>query len=556
MSARIKSDFEKWFAECFAPARQRKLNFVTPSGIELGPIYVPSESGDGYLEKLGFPGAYPYVRGVHTTMYRGRLWTKRMLSGYGDPNTFNKRVKLLLEAGETGINVPAPSVSSRGYDTDQMAEELDKGYIGLYGTPVDTLEDLELCFDGVPIDKVSVNYSDPGPFVSVAMHFALASKRNIPWNQLRGTSNQADCLSHWVNTHQFVIFPLDAHLRLTIDHMKWCTENASKWHPLSLIGQHASQSGATAVQELAFTLAAGVYYLEECQRAGIKVDQVAPRIGAFFDGPINFFESIAKLRAARRLWARITRERFEARDQRSWQLPIHVQTSGVELTRQQPLLNIARVAIQALAAILGGVQSLHTDSYDEAITIPSEQAALIALLTQHVLSDETGVAEVIDPLGGSCFVESLTDEMEKRAQEYIDKIDEMGGMARAVGSGYVYQEITQSIHKHINEVERKEKIIVGVNEYVMPEEIHKFESVKPDPRLIDLQIERTKRTRRERDQARAREALAKVKSMALCATDGSIFGSVIEAAEANCTRGEIVGALRDVFGTGRPVFKV
>lgn len=294
-----------------------------------------------------------------------------MIAGYGAPEDFNERAKMLLAAGETGIHAPAPSVSMRGMDTDQMAEKLDRGYVGLYGTPLDNVLDMEISLRDIPIDEVSVNYSDPGPFVSIAMHFAEAERRGIPLDSVRGSANQADCLSHFASCHSFALFPLDAHISLTVDFIKWCSRNARKWHPLSIVGQHASQAGATPVQELAFTLAAGIAFVEECIKAGMDVDEFGPRMSGFFDGQINLIELAAKLRAARRMWATIMREKFGAKDPHSWQLPMHVQISGVELTRQMSYLNMARVTIQALGAVLGGAQSLHTDSWDEAIRIPS-----------------------------------------------------------------------------------------------------------------------------------------------------------------------------------------
>lgn len=486
MNNNVKERHDKWLNEKFAPKQERKKAFKFPSGIELKPLYMPKEID---IDKLGFPGEYPFTRGVYPTMYRERLWTKRLLAGYGDPFAFNERVKFLLKSGETGIAVPAPGPSLRGYDTDQIAEELDKGYIGLYGTPFDTLEDVELSFADIPIDEISVNCSDPGPFISIAMIFALAKKRGILLNEIRGTTNQSDCLCHYINAHGAILFPLEAHMKLTIDHIKWCTLNAPKWHPVSLIGYHAEEAGGNAVQEVAFTMADGASYLEECIKAGLNVDDVARRIGGFFAGSINFFETIAKLRAARRIWAKITKERFGAKDPQSWQLPIHIQTSGAELTWQNPLLNIARVAIQALAAVLGGAQSIHTNSYDEAVTVPVEEAALIALMTQHVISDETRVADVIDPLGGCPFVESLTDEIEKKALNYIKRIDEMGGMVQAVKSGYIYREITEAIARDRIALKEKEKIIVGVNEYIIPEkEGHGIARVKPNEEAIDRHL--------------------------------------------------------------------
>lgn len=560
----MEKDLRKWLEEelgkheerCNRGKKERKDAFKNLSGIEIKRLYTPLDyhpDHKEYGEKVNFPGVYPYTRGLYPGMYRQRIWTKRMLAGYGAPEDFNQRVKTLLDAGETGINVPAPSVSMRGYDTDRMAEELDKGYVGLYGTPLDTLTDSMISFQDIPIHEVSVNYSDPGPFVSIAMHFAQAKKRGISWKNLRGTTNQGDFLSHWVNSHMFVIFPLESHLKVLIDHVRWCIEHAPKWHPLSLIGQHASQSGATPAQELAFVMAAGIFYMEELQRAGLDVDSFAPRVGGFFDGDINIFEQAAKLRASRRMWAKIMRQRFGAKDPKSWQFPIHVQTSGVELSRQKPLLNIARVAFQALGAVLGGTQSLHTDSYDEAITIPSKEAALLALMTQHVLSDETGVADVIDPLAGSYYFEDLTDKIEAAAWRLIEEIENRGGMFAAVKEGFVNQQINRSINAAFEESKRGEKVMVGVNAYQDQEEDEaEFESFQTDPRLVERQMERTKNTRKDRDQDTAKKALDTLRQAAEEDGEGSIFGSVIAAVEAQCTRGEIVFTLREILGYGQP----
>jgi methylmalonyl-CoA mutase N-terminal domain/subunit len=339
---------------------------------------------------------------------------------------------------------------------------------------------------------------------------------------------------------------------MTVDLIKWCIDNTRRWHPLSIIGQHYSQSGATPVQELAFTLASGIAHVENCLKAGMGIDEFAPRISGFFDGQINVFELAAKLRAARRMWARIMKERFKAKDPRSGQLRIHVQTSGVELTRQIPHLNIARVALQALGAVLGGTNSLHTDSWDEAITIPSEQSALLALMTQHVISEEAGVADIIDPLGGSYYLESLTDDMEEEAWKIIDNIDSRGGMMKAAKDGYVFREISKSVVKDLKETKDREKITVGVNEFCQPEEESNFESFKIDPGLVDRQISRTKRLRKERDQKKAEAALDELRFIAECSRKGNIFQGVIDAVKVDCTRGEIVRALRDVFGEGKP----
>jgi methylmalonyl-CoA mutase N-terminal domain/subunit len=556
-----KLDFEKslrkWEKDYDASLRKlptRKKKFTTQSEITVEPLYTPRQisESDDYLEKLGFPGEYPYTRGVYASMYRNRIWTKRLLVGYGAPEDLNERNKMLLSAGETGLNVTGSSVSMRGYDTDQMAEELDRGYVGMYGTPLDSVLDTEISLKDIPIDKVSVNYSDQGPFVSTATHFVVAQRRGIPLEKIVGSTNHADCFSHWISCAMYILFPLDAHVKMTVDLIKWCSRSVRRWHPLSIIGQHYSQNGATPVQELAFTLASGIAHVDNCLKAGMDIDEFAPRISGFFDGQINVFELAAKLRAARRMWASIMKNRFKAKDPRSWQLRIHVQTSGVELTRQVPHLNIARVACQALGAVLGGCNSLHTDSWDEAITIPSEKSALLALMTQHVISEETGVADVIDPLGGSYYLEFLTDRMEQEAWKIIENIDAMGGMMKAAEDGYVYRNISNSVMRDLIAVKNKERVIVGVNEFCQPEEESSFESFKIDPELVDRQMERTKRLRKERNQAKAKAALDELRLIAEGSRDGNIFEGVIDAIKLECTRGEIVRALQDVFGKGKP----
>jgi len=553
----LLKEWIKEYEEAIKRVPERKV-FVTPSGIPLKPLYTPLDLGkdvyEHYIENIGFPGKDPYIRGVYSSMYRLRLWTKRLLTGFGSPEQANERIKLLLEAGETGINIPNPSISMRGMDTDQAAEMYDIGYIGLYGANIDTLEDLKIMMQDIPIDKISVNYSDEGPFYTIAAHFALAELRGISWDKIRGTTNQADCLSHWASCWCFVLFPLEAHLKLTLDHFKWCIENAPQWWPLSIIGQHMSEGGATPVQEIAFTLASGFEYLKRLVKMGISADKAASRISAFFNGNIYLFEQVAKLRAARRIWSRILKEKFGVKDPRARQLRIHVQTSGVELTNKQVLNNIVRVTIQALGAILGGANSLHTDSFDEALCAPSRQAALVALMTQHILSEETGVADVIDPLAGSYFVEWLTDEMERRALELIYKIEDMGGMYEAVRKGFVQSEIANSVYQHFKEVMEKKRIIVGINDYIIEEEEPKIEYPKPDIELVKKQIERTKRIRRERDQKKAEDALNTLREVASGEKEGSIFQAVINCVKAYCTRGEVVRTLKEIYGDGKPNF--
>jgi methylmalonyl-CoA mutase, N-terminal domain len=531
---------------------ERKKRFCTQSDIPVKPLYVPKDVSDpdAFLNKLSFPGQYPYTRGIYPSMYRNRVWTKRQLVGFGGPEDFNKRTRMLLAAGQTGINFTASSVSMRGLDTDDMADTLHPGYVGLYGTPLDSIMDVAIALEGIPIERISTNYSDQGPFASIAMHFSVAQNRGIPFDSVIGSSNHADCISHWNSCQAYVLLPLDAHMRISVDLIKWSSRNAKKWHPLTITGQHYSQGGATPVQEVAFTLAAGIAYIEECLKAGLGIDEFAPRIGAFFDGQISIFEMAAKLRVARRMWAKILKNRFGAKNPASWQLPIHVQTSGVELTRQAPHLNIARVALQALGAVLGGCNSLHADSWDEAIHIPSEEAAMIALLTQHVLSEESGVADAIDPLGGSYYLESLTDEMEERAWKIIETIESLGGMKVATEKGWVFNEITKSTNDAMIAVNNREKIVVGVNEYIRPEE-GRFESPEIDADSVKNQIERTRRVKKERDQHKAKRALDELRAVAE-GKEGNIYEKVLTAIQAYCTRGEVVKCLLAVYGKPNP----
>jgi len=546
---------EKWqedYQKFLSKIPERKKSFKILSGIKVDPLYMPEKVKDdnGFMKNISFPGQYPYTRGIYPSMYRNRLWTKRQLVGFGGPENLNERTKLLLKAGQTGTNVTGSSVSMRGYDTDQMADELHKDYVGLYGTPLDSVLDIEIALKEIPIDRISSNYSDQGPFVSTALHFSEAMKRGLKVSSLMGTTSHADCLSHWSSCHNYILFPLEAHMKISVDLIKWCSENTKKWHSLTITGQHHSQNGATPVQEVAFTLAAGIAYSEACIKAGLDIDDFAPRISAFFDGHINLFEMAAKLRAARRVWAKIMKERFGAKNPNSYKLPMHTQTSGVELTRQIPYLNIARVAIQALGAVLGGCNSLHADSWDEAINIPSEEAALIALMTQHVISEESGVADVIDPLGGSYYLEFLTDRMEDEITKIIETIDSTGGMLEATKKGWVFEQLTRSANEQMSAIDKKEKIMVGVNEYIQPGE-GKFDKPEIDVAAVERQIERTRRLKKERDQQKVMKAIDKLKRVAE-GEKGSIFQEVMNSVRSNCTRGEIVRCLQDIFGKPNP----
>jgi len=522
----------------------RKEVFKTLSGIPLKPYYTPEDVRDlDYHQSLGDPGNYPYTRGIYPHMYRERLWTKRMLVGHETPEVFNRRQKIMFQNGTTGINFVPCNSYARGYDTDEVDIEL----LGRCGTTIDSLQDLEIAFQDLPLDQITVGFNDPSPFVLAAMYLAYAEKQGIDWCLLRGTSNQSDFISHYVSCNMFFRFSLEGHLRILLDHISFCARHVPQWNCLSVVGQHMQQAGATPVQALAFTLASGIFYVRETLRSGLKAEEFLPRFTFFFDVGSEFFEEIAKFRAARRMWAKILRERFRITDPKCLRLKFHAQTSGTSLTREQPLNNIARVTIQALAAILGGVQSLHTDAYDEALWSPTEESARIALMTQNILAEETGVADVIDPLAGSYYVESLTNQLEERAWEYIDRIEEMGGMLEAVRRGYPQREITQAAYQFQKEIDGKERIIVGLNEYRVEEERLNYTPPELRRDLIERQVARTKRLKRERDQRRAQEALDQLRE---AATDPkrNIFAAVIEAVKAEVTQGEIVRELGKVFG--------
>lgn len=532
---------------------ERKPRFTTRSGIPIKPLYTSLDIKDmDEARDLGFPCDYPYTRGVYPSMYRGRLWTKRLLIGLQTPEIFNERQRQMLAAGQTGINLIPCNTYMRGYDSDAVEPEL----VGRCGTAIDTLEDIEICFHDIPQEKVTAAFNDPGPFVMVAMYIALARKRGVPLDQLRGTSNQSDFISHFVACNMFYRFSLEGHLRILLDHIKFCTQYMPKWQPLSIVGQHMQQAGATPLQALAFTLASGIFYVDQTIRSGLEVDSFVPRFSFFFDVSLDLFEEVAKFRAARRMWARIMKERFGARDPRSWVLRFHAQTSGTDLTQQQPLNNIIRATIQTLAAVLGGAQSIHTDSYDEAFWSPSENARRLALMTNHIIAEETGVADVIDPLGGSFYVEWLTNELESRAWEYIRTIDEMGGMLEAVKKGYVQNEIARSALQYQKEVEGGERTVVGLNKYVLPEEeVERPYQEKTPPHLVEQHLKRLAEFKRRRDEGQVREALARLKEVAQ-GKDGNVFSEVIEAVTAGATHGEIVATLREVYGFGQPLIVV
>jgi methylmalonyl-CoA mutase N-terminal domain/subunit len=537
---------EKILKPTLAKAPERKKRFETHSGIEVKRLYTPLDTQEmDYARDLGFPGSYPFTRGVYPTMYRGRLWTMRQYAGYATAEETNARFKYLLEQGQTGLSVAFDLPTQTGYDADHP---MALGEVGRVGVSISSLEDMERLFDGIPLDKVStsmtINATAP---VILAMYIAVAKKQGVDPKLLDGTV-QNDILKEYVARGTY-IFPPDPSMRLTVDIMEYCSRELPRWNSISISGYHIREAGATAVQELAFTLANGIAYVEAAIKRGLDVDSFAPRISFFFGAHNNLFEEVAKFRAARRLWARIMRERFGAKNPASWMLRFHTQTAGCTLTAQQPLNNIIRVTIQALAAVLGGTQSLHTNSYDEALALPSEEAVRIALRTQQIIAHESGVTDTVDPLAGSYYVESLTREIEEKAEEYIKRIDAMGGAIRAIESGYIQREIMESAYRYQKEIEARERIVVGVNEYVIEEEKRALKLLKVDPAVRDRQIARLQEVRRRRDNVRVGELLAKLEEAAR--GSDNLMPVILECVEAYVTLGEICDVLRKVFGEYR-----
>jgi methylmalonyl-CoA mutase N-terminal domain/subunit len=519
------------------------------SGIILKPLYTPSDwDGSRYPAELGYPGQEPYTRGIYPAMYRGREWSRRMLIGLGTPEDFNRRQKEMLAAGSTAVNfIPCNSVF-RGYDID----EVDPLLVGTCGTAVNTLEDLRIAMDGIDLCDVSLGMNDPSPFTLLALVLALAKEKGTPWERLSGTSNQADFISHFVANHMFFRLSLEGSRRILLDHIAFTTKYMPRWNPLSIVGQHMQQAGATPAQALGFALSSALYYVDLCVQAGMEVDSFVHRFTFFFDVSMSFFEEVAKFRAGRRLWARLLQERFGIRNPASLRFKFHAQTSGVDLTRQQPLNNIARVAVQGLAAILGGTQSLHTDAYDEAFATPSPETARIAIQTQNILSEESGVADVIDPLGGSYYIEALTDEMEQKARETITRVDQLGGMFEAARTGYVQSEIGKSANQFQQRIEQSQQIVVGVNKYQLSEEKHGGPSAqRPDPDLIAAQYERLRRYKTQRCHTSVENALDYV-ARATDDTRINLYEALVKAAQAGATHGEMVKTLRAELGFGQP----
>ncbi len=529
-------------------APERPDPFTTVSGKPIQRLYTPLDVPDlRYQRDLGFPGAYPFTRGVQPTMYRGRLWTMRQYSGFGSAEETNRRYRYLLEQGQMGLSVAFHLPTLMGYDSDHP---MAAGEVGKCGAAIDSLQDMEVLFRGLPLDKVTTSMTITSTAaVAWAMYIAVCEQMGIPHEQIGGTL-QNDILKEYIAQKEY-IFPLKPSLRLVTDTIVFGTRHLPKWNTISISGYHIREAGASALQELAFTVADGITYVEEGIRAGLDVDDFAPRLSFFWDIHNDLFEEIAKFRAARRLWARLMRERFKAKNPRSWMLRTHSQTAGVSLTAQQPYVNIARVAVQALAGVLGGTQSLHTNSMDEAYALPTQEAVTIALRTQQVIAHETGVTNTIDPLAGSYFIEALTREMEEGALDYLRRIDELGGMVRSIELGFPQQEIANSAYAYQRAVERGEKVIVGVNRFVDEHEQRPIPILSIDEALHRRQVERLADLRKTRDKDRWNRAMDDLRAAALGKDPWGkdlLMPKILEAVKAYATVGEIIGLLREVWG--------
>ena len=521
---------------------ERKEKFTTGSNLEVDRLYTPADVEDfNYNEKLGYPGEYPYTRGVQPTMYRGRLWTMRQYAGFATAEESNQRYKYLLEQGQTGLSVAFDLPTQIGYDSDHS---LSEGEIGKVGVAIDSLKDMEILFDGIPLDKVSTSMTINAPAsVLLAMYIAVAEKQGVSKDKLRGTI-QNDILKEYIARGTY-IFPPEPSMRLITNIFEYCSKEVPKWNTISISGYHIREAGSTAAQEVAFTLADGIAYVEAAIEAGLDVDDFAPRLSFFFNAHNDLLEEVAKYRAARRLWAKIMKERFNAKKPKSMMLKFHTQTAGSTLTAQQPDNNIIRVTIQTLAAVLGGTQSLHTNSKDEALALPTEEAVMIALRTQQIVAHESGVAETIDPLAGSYYIENLTDRIEEEAAKYIEKIDELGGAPSAIEKGYIQQEIQNSAYRYQMEIENQERIVVGMNKFQIDEEPHK-DLLKVDPEVERLQKEKLKKLKAERNNEDVENKLNELKEAAK--TDANLMPYILEAVKVYSTLGEICDVLREVFG--------
>ena len=542
----VRRGFRQWeetvYKEWAIKTPETRGDYQTASGVPLKPLYTPADVADADYSDSGYPGVYPYLRGVYPNMYRGRNWTMRMFSGFGTPEDTNRRLKLLLDHGETGLSVAFDMPTLYGYDCDHAKA---RGEVGRCGVNVSSLKDMEVIFDGIPLGKVSTSMTINAPAtVLTCMYAGVAKRQGAPMAKLRGTV-QADMLKEYIAQKEWV-FPPEAHLRLVRDLMVFCTKEMPLWNYISVSGYHIREAGSSAVQELAFTLADGFGYVELGLEAGLRVEQFAPRLSFFFNSTMDFFEEIAKFRAARRIWARVLREKYGVKDKRSLLMRFHTQTSGASLTWQQPLNNAVRTAIEALAAVLGGTQSLHTNSFDEAWALPTEQAVEVALRTQQIIAEETGVTSVVDPLGGSYYVEWLTDQMEEEAYKYFGRIEAAGGLLKSIKTGYLQREIAENSYRLSKRVEEGKDSVVGVNKYSKPEK-EPIEFLKIDSKAQRRQIGRLKAVKRGRDQAKVTAALAKMEK-AFEKEDANSIHPMLEAVAHYATLGEVMDVGRRVWG--------
>ena len=541
---KVEEGKKKWIEDlskilCETP--ERLPRFTTISDLEIKGLYTPEDIRDiDYSRDIGFPGVYPYTRGVQPSMYRGRFWTMRMFSGLGGPEETNKRFHYLLDHGETGLSIAFHYPTLMGFDSDSP---MAKGEIGKCGVAIDTLKDMEILFEGIPLDKVTTSMTiNPPASILLAMYIVVGEKQGVSKREIGGTI-QNDMLKEFIAQKTFMLPPKPS-LRIIVDTIEYCTKEVPRWNTISISGYHIREAGATAVQELAFTLADGIAYVEAAMERGLNVDDFAPRLSFFFDSHIDFFEEIAKFRAARRIWAKIMRERFMAKHPRSWMLRFHTQTAGCSLTAQQPYNNVIRTAYEALAAVLGGTQSLHTNSLDETYAIPTEEAATIALRTQQILAEETGVANTIDPLAGSYFIEALTHQMEEQAWEYIRKIDEIGGMVAAIERGYPQAEVADSAYKYQRQIDSGEKVIVGVNKYATEHPPITIWRMKPE--IEQRQLKRLREVKETRNKAKVKECLKQIRKASQ--DEENLMPHLINAVREYATIQEICDVWRDVFG--------
>jgi len=535
-----------WDKKVSSSSRQRDALFTSISGEEVNLLYTPEDVADlDYERDLGFPGEFPYTRGVRSNMYRGRLWTMRQFSGFGTPEDSNRRNKFLLDHGQTGLSVAFDLPTIMGYDSDHERAE---GEVGVCGVAIDSLRDMETLFDGIPLDKVSTSMTINAPAaVLLAMYICVGEKQGVPPEALRGTL-QNDLLKEYIAQKTW-IFPPNPSMRIITDIMSYCAEHVPQWNTISISGYHIREAGSTALQELAFTLADGFAYVEAGIAAGMDVDEFAPRLSHFFNSHLDFFEEVAKFRAARRIWATDMREKYGAKNPKSWLMRFHTQTAGCSLTAQQPFNNVVRTALEGLAAVMGGTQSLHTNSMDETLALPSEEAVHVALRTQQVIAHESGVANVIDPLGGSYYVEALTDKMEKGCREYFEQIEKLGGVIPAIEKGFFQREIARAAFRYQREIEEKKRIVVGVNDYVDEGEEIKIDLLRIGPEVEVRQKKVLSDVRRDRDDAGVTSALAGLRAAAE-GTD-NLMPHFIDCCRVYATEGEMIGVLREVFGEYR-----